>query len=1042
MILFEEDWNEYPDAILQENTKNKSFLKYAITLRDMGINNYKWPLALINPDLLNVDPFDPNITRDQAMAVIEECRLNPWYYFRECIVLDVIAGEKQYYIASRGNMALYWLFFCHIDIILVQIRQTGKTFGCSWLARYLMNVACTDTKINLLTKDDKLRSKTLEEIISTENQTPFYLRLRKKDDLANPEEFTIKSLGNKYVGHLPSQSEKGALNVGRGLTSPIFFIDELAYLYNNRIMLAAALPATTAARAKQIAKGEPYGVVMTTTAGKLDDRDGEFAYELIDSSAQWNEKLMDATGYTNLEDLVRKASPGRVATVHCMFNHRQLGYSDTWLASTIERARSTGEDMLRDFYNKWTSGTQSHPLDTNILEVIRKSEVLHPPYSQIFKSRAYIVAWNQTEAETVKYFSEDVVLGLDPSQASGGDDMGMVFMHVKTGRVLATVRVNEDNVIMFCQWLVELLEVFNKLKLIPENRSTGSAIIDYLLMVLPTKGIDPFRVIYNRIMSEPDEFPDKFKEATRSLRHRDPEIYIKCKKYFGFVTSASGIYSRSELYGTVLQSAAKNVGHLVCSQDLIKQISTLTSKNNRVNHSSGGHDDLCFVGSTLVRTIDGNRPISELKLGDLVLTRQGYKPIVHLFSSEKEVITKFGLTGTANHPFITPIGEVEFKDLTPESKVYVWNEKLSCIEEKRIIDTLSRNGLSIETISTDMVREIPHQLPSTDKSMRTITDQSLKEWISITETTTSVITRRKISSVLQKRSIVENIQCLRKKEKNEVLKARRIINLQNGKKKTLSLRPSTGLKMERRAKGYLSGRKKIQNLPVKYIQTPGKRALVTPAHLPSGVKKTQSLQSRYMKLLEKKQKPRLERNMLEKVCRNGEKKTQNSQNRSMLKPVEKVLQLEGRKERVYNLMVADCHEYFVNDILVHNCIAWLLCFWWITRTRNLSNYDINVRDILSTNKVVQSEESIAERSYRYMQNKAKQQLELLTKQMRGERDTNVLYVLERQMRTIASVITEESGEVFAIDDYISQIKEQQKMSRDYGRNSYMNHIRR
>lgn len=712
MLLFDSDWEDYPDAVLQENTKNKSFLRYSILLRDMGVKNYKWPLALINPRLLDVDPFDPKISREDAMAVVQEVRINPWYFFRECIVLDTINGVDQYFIASRGNMALYWLFFAHIDVILVQIRQTGKTFGSSWLARYLMNIACTDTKINLLTKDDKLRSKTLEEIIHTESQIPFYLRLRGRDDLANPEEFTIKALGNKYVGHLALQSEKSALNVGRGLTSPIFFIDELAYLFNNRIMLAAALPATTAARAKQIAKDEPYGVVMTTTAGKLDDRDGKFAGELIADAAKWDERLMDALGFEDLELKVRKLAPGRVATVYCVFNHRQLGYSDDWLAKTIERARSTGEDMLRDFFNKWTSGTQSHPLDVRVLEAIRKSEVLDPLYRTAYKSGEYLVIWNQGEQETKAYMRDTVILGIDPSNASGGDDLGMAFMHVKTGRVLATVRVNEDNIILFCKWLVELIELHDELRIVPENKSTGSSIIDFLLLTLPEKGIDPFRVIYNRIMSEPLEFPQAYEEVSKPMRQRSLNVYVKYKKYFGFVTSSGGIHARSELYGLNLQSAAKNVGNVVCSTDLVDQISQLTMRNNRVDHAAGQHDDLV--------------------------------------------------------------------------------------------------------------------------------------------------------------------------------------------------------------------------------------------------------------------------------------------------------------------------------------IAWLLCYWFITRTHNLSNYGINSRDILSANRVVNSDENIAERAMKIMQAKLRGQLDLLTEQMKSERDPNIRYVLERQLRTIGSMIVAENGEVFSIEDHLAQLKDQQKLN---GGGGYLNRMR-
>ena len=70
----------------------------------------------------------------------------------------------------------------------------------------------------------------------------------------------------------------------------------------------------------------------------------------------------------------------------------------------------------------------------------------------------------------------------------------------------------------------------------------------------------------------------------------------------------------------------------------------------------GSHDDLCFVAGTLILTNNGQVPIENIKVGDMVLTREGYKPVEITTSSYKKVITNLGLTGTSNHPIITANG--------------------------------------------------------------------------------------------------------------------------------------------------------------------------------------------------------------------------------------------------------------------------------------------------------------------------------------------------------------------------------------------------
>ena len=62
MILFLQDWDKYPEAIVHLSTKNQSFIDLANIYKKMGVKNYYFHLALHDPDLEFVDPFDPNLT--------------------------------------------------------------------------------------------------------------------------------------------------------------------------------------------------------------------------------------------------------------------------------------------------------------------------------------------------------------------------------------------------------------------------------------------------------------------------------------------------------------------------------------------------------------------------------------------------------------------------------------------------------------------------------------------------------------------------------------------------------------------------------------------------------------------------------------------------------------------------------------------------------------------------------------------------------------------------------------------------------------------
>ena len=164
-IIYENDWLLYPEAIIDTQTKNQSFVRLAALYRHMGIKNHSFMLSLLNPRLQGIDPYSPHLTLEQKLDIAIECKENFWYFIRECIrTPDGTEDNPISFKANRGNIALFWLFLNHTTLILIQPRQTGKSINTNALMTYLLNIRCTKTHINQINKDESLRSINLERL--------------------------------------------------------------------------------------------------------------------------------------------------------------------------------------------------------------------------------------------------------------------------------------------------------------------------------------------------------------------------------------------------------------------------------------------------------------------------------------------------------------------------------------------------------------------------------------------------------------------------------------------------------------------------------------------------------------------------------------------------------------------------------------------------------------------------------------------------------------------------------------------------------------
>ena len=591
-ILFEEDWDKYPSAIVDYETKNQEFVRLAALYREMGIPSAKFILALHNPELQGVDPFNVK-TLEEAELVLNECSENFWYFIRE-IARDPAGSEDDpvMFIPNRGIIAAYWLYFNHVVFILIMIRQTGKSFGIDWLYTYLLNIGLTKSEISLLTKDERLRGRELERLKSMEITLPKYMKFRRKTDAGNTEVLRVSRLGNTFKAYVPNKSVKLADQIGRGMTSSNIGCDELAYVFNNFITVPIMLSASMAARELSRRKGEPYGTIFTTTSGKRDTPEGKYAYGLVASSAVFSEKFFMMKNREELYKAIRSASgDGETLRVNCTFNHRQLGKTDEWLRDRLRD--SMNEDPIQieaDYLNLWPSGTIHTPFTKEIAQMMRDSEI--PEVTTTIEGQdCYVLRWYYPEHELARRFTDvEHILAIDPSDAVGRDAIACIATNVYTGAVAMAATIAKTNLIHFAMWLTDFIEKHPKLTVIIERRGSGPTIIDYLLLYLPTRGIDPFRRLYNKAVQFADDYRDRFHEIQNPQGSRE-NLYSKYKDLFGWATSGSGTTSRNDLYSKTLSLAARLGGGSMHDRTLILQTLGLAIKNGRVDHNDGEHDD-------------------------------------------------------------------------------------------------------------------------------------------------------------------------------------------------------------------------------------------------------------------------------------------------------------------------------------------------------------------------------------------------------------------------------------------------------------------
>lgn len=591
VILFKEDWDKYPSAVVHWETKNESWIKHYKLLERMGVANNKFHLALINPALRDVDPWDENLPQNIKLQILLEIKVNPWYYFREIARFNVsVKRGRKHLRANRGNIAAWWLFFNHQDYNLTQPRQTGKSTSSNWLVTWLLFFIYSGTDLFLLTKDAKLRERNVSAIKQYRDLIPEYLNISNKQDVNNSVAISCVKRENKLYTAVSQKANADADKIGRGFTCKVYIVDEGPYVNHLKTSLTAMLAGGTDARQQAEDAGEPYGNIFTTTAGSRADESGKHYYKMLMAGVTWTERFLDCDNTQQLNAIIEK-SCGDKKIINITLSHRQLGYSDEWLLNTMRTVGSDESSANKDYFNIWDDGSIESPISKEVATMLRSRE-RDPDYVEFTKD-SYMINWYIPKDQVPRRLSiGKYIIGLDTSDAIGEDGLSFHVTDSSTLETIGSMVIKNTNLLVYGEWLLEFMVKYKNTILIPERKSSAAGIIDLLLLKLPIYGEDPFKRIFNTIVHNGKHRDSEFRDTVNGLKNNSVSTYNSVKKYFGFNTAGGeGEFSRTNLYKQVLMLACDYAGPVLYDKATVAEILGLTRRNGRIDHTTSGHDD-------------------------------------------------------------------------------------------------------------------------------------------------------------------------------------------------------------------------------------------------------------------------------------------------------------------------------------------------------------------------------------------------------------------------------------------------------------------
>jgi hypothetical protein len=578
----------FDDYIIHTTTRNLSFIRVFKSLKGMGIKNNKFFLRLYDADLLNVDPHSKHLSPEIQSKILYEIARNPFYFIREVVRIAVPGGTLKFEL-HRGNLALLWALINNLHTIILLPRQRYKTISIATLLTWIYHFATNNTSMLFSNKslgDAQNNLKRFKDIVSN---LPLFIRniINNKGDINNLTSILSEKRNNKIDIAGQVISEEAADKQGRGMSLPVCWWDEFAFLKYNDIIYKSAAPAISKVSEIAEKEGRPFAKIVSTTPNNLDSPHGIFCKQLIDEACPFTEEMYDWTK-REIKNFIKDNSSNDF--LYIKFTWQELGLTKEWYEKECRALTNDKLTIRREIDLEWTKSsdnsifteeqldiifnivTKNVPLKTLTLDV--KVEELDEDKNTV-KGKYTVVLYKELERDKTYFIGSDVGGGL------GRDSSTLIITDPKTLEPYGFFKNSKINTNYFSSIIHELIvnHLPNSILFI-ENNNYGKAVLDNLIRRIPKNLFFDYKVAD--------------KDKAKTIKKTSKNIT------YGINTTPA---SRPLMFDLLMQYV-QDKPYLFGFSELYEEIKTLIyTKTGKIEHDIGAHDDIIMAYNMILYAI-------------------------------------------------------------------------------------------------------------------------------------------------------------------------------------------------------------------------------------------------------------------------------------------------------------------------------------------------------------------------------------------------------------------------------------------------------
>lgn len=587
----------YPQGLLYDHqTANKSFIRVHKQLKKLGIKNNEFFLLLINPRLKNVDPYDPNITPQEAMWVIQECQYNFFYFLREVVRIPQQGAGIVPFELDRGTLAAAYCFINDINLYMIKPRQTGKSVGiCAFLA-WAFKFGITNGGFAFYANKEKNSKANLKRMKTYLQLLPYYMAnmgtqvrdsagklVRKTNNITRYYE---PASGNTADVMNCAISEETAEELGRGDSHNFEFYDESEFTTCIETTVQVSGMAFNTASYNAIKNGMHSCRIFTTTPGDLsNEKKCGSAMKLVNDAVPWSEHFYDVNPLQLKRMIVNKSN---YRIVYIIYNYKQLGLGEAWFRRACSMVGNNISKIRREILLERFAGNNDSPFNED--EITELNEGITSPVKTVKFGRGglYELKFYLPEEEIKRnrvYF-----IGLDPSDGTGSDNYGLTVIDPYNFKVIMEFKsayMSPQGCKELLQYIVE--KWFTKAILCVENNRNGLTLIDYLKE----------SKLRQRLYVSSEASSDNLLVRTKYDNIGFIKNELMKRKYAGIHTSQT----TRDMMMSLLVDAVHFRKDILTSEYLVEDINNLVLKNGKIQAAAGKHDDIVMSWCIAMYTI-------------------------------------------------------------------------------------------------------------------------------------------------------------------------------------------------------------------------------------------------------------------------------------------------------------------------------------------------------------------------------------------------------------------------------------------------------